>query len=351
MALNVKLNRTDRRIWDELDSFVPREIIDVHTHLYLWEFNSDPDKDKAPEAGKTWPAKPFREDFPIADWGQSDKIDQILMPGRKVHRISFGMPFAMVDFEATNQFIADQVVNDSESHALMLINPKMTADYLEKHVTQNKFIGFKPYRLYSVTGDVDNCRITDFIAEHQIEVAHRLGLIIMMHVSKRNAIADQDNIDDMKRLSETYPNAKWILAHCGRSYSSWAIEKGGKVMRDLPNVWFDTSAVTETDAIDALLSTVGSDKVMYGSDDIPFGVMRGKLIAFGYSWALLTEDNHSFALNHCDGKLTFIRYEELRAIHRAVKRYGESDKVCQDLFYNNAKKLIDSVSPNVPSTL
>ena len=347
MPLTVELNETDRRIWEELDSFVPKEIIDVHTHLYLWEFNIDPDKDKAPEAGKTWPAKPFREDFPIAGWEQSNKIDQLLMPGRKVHRVSFGMPFSRVDFEASNKFTAAQTANDSDSHALMLVEPKMTADYLEEQVEKYGFIGFKPYRLYSITGDVDNCRITDFIAEHQVEVAHRLGLIIMMHVSKRNAIADQDNIDDMQRLSEKYPNAKWILAHCGRSYSSWAIEKGGKVMRNLPNVWFDTSAVTETDAVDALLTTVGPDRVMYGSDDIPFGIMRGKLIAFGYSWALLTEDNHSFALNHCDGRLTFIRYEELRAMQRAVKKYGQTEKICQDLFYNNAKKLIDSVGSEV----
>lgn len=347
MPLKVELNETDRRIWEELDAFVPPEIIDVHTHLYLWNFNSDPKKDDVPEAGNTWPAKPFREDFPIAGWRESDKFDQLLMPGRKVHRLSFGMPFPMVDFEASNKFTAEETANDPDSRALMLVDPKMNADYLEAQVQKYGFIGFKPYRLYSITGDVDNCRITDFISEHQVEVAHRLGLIIMMHVSKRDAIADQDNIDDLQRLSEKYPNVKWILAHIGRSYSSWAIEKGGKFMRDLPNVWFDTSAVTETDAIDALLSTVGIDRVMYGSDDIPFGIMRGKLIAFGYSWALLTDDNHSFNLNHCDGRLTFIRYEELRAIQRALIKYGLTDKICQDLFYNTAKNLIGSVGSQV----
>ena len=52
-----------------------------------------------------------------------------------------------------------------------------------------------------------------------------------MHLSKRDAIADPANVEDLLRFSDRYPNAKWILAHCARSYSSWAIEASAAKIR------------------------------------------------------------------------------------------------------------------------
>ena len=35
----------DKQIWDEeLENFVPKNIFDVHTHIYKWSFNQDPNK-------------------------------------------------------------------------------------------------------------------------------------------------------------------------------------------------------------------------------------------------------------------------------------------------------------------
>ena len=45
-------------------------------------------------------------------------------------------------------------------------------------------------------GDEWQDRILDFINEEQIEIAHKFGLIIMMHLAKKDAIADDDNIND-----------------------------------------------------------------------------------------------------------------------------------------------------------
>ncbi len=43
---SLKLNDLDQHIWDEeLDPFVPSRVFDMHTHVYRWEFNTDPHKD------------------------------------------------------------------------------------------------------------------------------------------------------------------------------------------------------------------------------------------------------------------------------------------------------------------
>jgi glutamate-1-semialdehyde 2,1-aminomutase len=339
----VELTDVDRRIWQaELDDFVPRRIFDVHTHIYRFAFYTAADKENSGYR------RLLGTTFADATWELADACDSILMPGRAVQRLSFPFPFEMpCDFDASNEFIACEIRGHPQSAALMLVHPSMTTDAVEKQLDKQGFLGFKPYRFYAATGDAVNCRITDFMPEHQIEVAHRRGLLIMMHLSKKDAIGDSQNIDDIVRLSEEYPGARWILAHCARSYSAWAIERAAKRLRGLANVWYDTSSVCESDAIQALYEGVGVERVMYGSDDIPVGVLRGKYIAFGFAWAYLSPTNHALNLDHCEGQMTFTRYEQLRAMRRAALRLGLSRQQNEAVFHDTAERLIGGVRESV----
>ena len=332
------LTDLDRRIWgDELADFVPANVIDAHSHIYRWAFNLDPHKESGPFQNS------IGVHFPEVSWQAADAVDAVLFPGRTISRLSFPFPFPQpCDFAASNTFVAGEVANDPASAGLMLVHPGMGADEIEATLERTKLIGLKPYLFYSQSGKPMESCITDFLPEHQIAVADRLGLLIMMHVSKRDAIADPDNIRDMVRLSAKYPRAKWILAHCARSYSAWAIEKAAAHLRDLPNVWYDTSTVCESDSLDALYNGVGLDRIMYGSDDM-IGPMRGKYITFGRAWAYLSSENHNLALSHCDNRMTFIRYEQLRAMKRGARHLGLTTAQRQALFHDTARNLIDSV--------
>jgi predicted TIM-barrel fold metal-dependent hydrolase len=339
MKLPFEVTDLDRRIWlEELDEFVPPRVYDAHTHIYRWAFYQHPRKEE------TAYYEPFGRDFPEASWEMADACDAALFPGREVHRLAFPVPFAThVDFAASNAYLAEQLPRDSPSAGLMLVHPGMTGDEAERVVEEYGFVGFKPYRFYATSGDAVNCRLVEFMPEHLIEVADRRGLIIMMHLSKQDAIADPENLADLEDLTGRYPRVRWILAHCARSYSSWAIERAAPSLRRIPNLWYDTSSVCETDAFDALYSTVGIDRVMYGSDDIPVGVMRGKYVAFGFAWAYLSPTNQSLNLLHCDGRMTFTRYEQLRAMRRAARRLGITSAQNQALFFDTAAGLVRSV--------
>ncbi|MBA4019339.1 MAG: hypothetical protein C0483_19405 [Pirellula sp.] len=336
---SLELNDVDRRIWrDELDEYVPERVFDVHTHLYRFQFNLDPNRDAGPYkkfVGDDWVDVPYE---------LAQTVDAALMPGRQVSRLSFPFPFPYpCDFDASNQWVARESAKDPASASLMLVHPRMSDEEAEAELDLHGHLGFKPYRFYSSTGDAAECRITDFLPERFLAIADRRGLIVMMHISKRDAIADPENLRDLAELSAKYPRVHWILAHCARSYSHWAIEKAAPTLRKLPNIWYDVSSVCETDAIDALLSNVGHERVMYGSDDVPVGVLRGKYIAFGYAWAYLSETNQSLSLVHCDGRMTFTRYEQLRAMKRASRRLGQTPEQIRAMFYDTAAGLIESV--------
>lgn len=338
MTPGIVLLEIDRKIWqEELADFVPARVFDVHTHAYCWDANLDPD----------WESGPFapiaRRGWKHVDWHALNACDRKLLPDRTVNRLTFPFPFApRCDFERANRFVAEQVRLDPESAALMLVQPAMQADYLERWIEEHSFLGLKPYRFYAIGGDAVECDITDFLPEEQIAVADRRGLIVMLHLAKREGIANPRNLDALSRLTQTYPGVRWILAHCARAYSAWPIEKAGPRLRQLENVWYDVSSVCESDAITALIDSVGPERVMYGSDDIPVGVMRGKYIAFGYAWAFLSEDNHQLQLSHCRPEMTFTRYEQLRAMRRAAQRIGMTGNQIDALFFDTAYLLVQS---------
>jgi glutamate-1-semialdehyde 2,1-aminomutase len=255
--------------------------------------------------------------------------------------LSFPFPFPQpCDFEGANEFLAQQLANDANSAGLMLVHPNMTAEVVERTLDRHRLIGFKPYRNYAASGDIQNCRISEFMPEHLIEIADRRGALIMMHVSKQDAIADPENVAELLDFAERFPRAKWILAHCARSYSAWAIERAAPKLRALKNVWYDVSSVCETDAMVALIQGVGPDRVMYGSDDLPIGMLRGKYITFGYAWAYLSETNHQLSLPHCDPRMTFTRYEQLRAMRRAAQNVGLTRPQIEAMFFHTANNLV-----------
>lgn len=328
----------DARIWaDELDEFVPRQVFDVHTHLHDWAHYTAADKASGPYHAT------IGTHFPVATRGIADAVDAALMPGRSVDRLSFPYPYPMpMDADAANAHIAAELAEAPSSAGLMLVHPDMAEEQIRATLAQHGLIGLKPYLVYASGAAPADARITDFLPEAQIALAHELGLIIMMHLSKRDAVADPDNIRDLLDLTDRYPNAKWILAHCARSYSAWAIEAAARHLRGIPNVWYDTSTVCEADALDALYTGVGVDRVMYGSDDL-IGPMRGKYIAFGRAWSLLHPGNHSLSLTHCVPDMTYIRYEQLRAMKRGAGHLGLTQAQRQALFHDTARALVDSV--------
>jgi hypothetical protein len=328
----------DRRIWEEeLDCFVPDKVFDVHTHLHDWRHYRDPDKDNGPYASS------IGHYFPQATRELADKIDAVLMPGRHVERLSFPYPYPHpMDFDAANDHVRRELVGEDGSAGLLLVHPGMPVEMIEAELRRTGAIGLKPYLIYATGPDPTQAPITEFLPEAQIALADRLGLIIMMHLSKHEAVADRENIRDLRRLTDAYPNTKWVLAHCARSYSAWAIEAAAGALRGIPNIWYDTSTVCEADALDALFTGVGADRVMYGSDDM-IGPMRGKYIAFGRAWAFLGPENHDLRLQHCDGRMTYIRYEQLRAMRRGAARVGLTEPQRKALFHDTARNLVASV--------
>lgn len=335
--MNLKIEDIDTRIWrDELDGFVPMEIHDAHTHVYRWADSLAPEKESAS----------LRTMYPDPEGTMEDlrKVDAALLPGRKVvSRFSTGYPFKQCNFKASNEFIRHQVGDEPNSGALALVNHETTDERLESMILKEGFFGIKPYRFYSITGDIVNCRICDYLPERLIKVLNRTGGIVMLHIAKKQGISDPENLSDLERLTSLYPNVQWNLCHAARSYLPYFLEKNADRLRAIPNLWSDMSSVCDSDALTALMRILGADRVMYGSDDLLVSARRGKYLTFGYGWVEMNEDNSPFHPDHCDPRMTYIRYESLRAIKRAAGNLALSQKQIQNLFLGNARSLLNII--------
>ena len=332
--LPIALTDLDRRIFEEeIDPVLPRKIFDIHTHVYLNEHIGP----ESPERGSIV----FDRLYPSAGWDDCDAADRLLLPGREVHRVAFGFPFQDVDFKAINEFTITQSRKDPQSGAFLLVKPAMSAEDVERQIVEDGFLGLKPYRLYTTTGDPKESRITNFLPEHQLEVADRYGLGIILQLSKSGGIADADNISDLERLSERYARVRFIMAHCARAFYPQPLDRVGKRLARLRNVYFDSAAVCEYGSYDRLLELVGPGRIMYGSDDLPACVDRGKYISWGEAWMHGNEDSLLCAeLPHCDSRMTFIRYEVLRALARAIRRHALSSAETAAIFNDTAAGLV-----------
>ena len=318
----------DRQIWqEELSGIIPEKLFDIHVHVYQREHIGP----NSPELQ----AQMFSTLYPSVGWTDLNAADALLLPGRQIHRLVFGFPFAEVDFTALNDFTIKQVRRDPESSALLLVNPGMSADYVERKVLKEGFVGFKPYRLYTTSGNAVESRITDFFPEHQIQVADRYGLLVILQLSKSRGIGDPDNIADMERLTTKYPNVRWIMAHCCRGFYPQPLERAGKRLANLPNVFVDTAAVCEYASYDYLLSLLGPKRILYGSDNLPACADRGKYITWGEGWAHCNASSLTVGSIPSNPAMTFILYEVLRALCRAIRRHNLSKSQIQDIFHNS----------------
>ncbi len=216
----------DQQIWDEeLHDFVPDRVFDAHIHM----FHPEHVRATSPSTANPWS---------FADFSTLQKWAARLYPGRETHFLVLGTPAVGIDVDAHNHWCIEQVRQDPQSRMNRLVTPACRVQDIERDVRERGFIGLKPYRLFSTTGDIAQCRMHEFLTHEQLGLANEMGLWVTMHLSRFHGCADEFNLSDLQEFTGSrYPNIKWILAHCARSFTYWPIRKAIDRLRDMPNIW------------------------------------------------------------------------------------------------------------------
>ncbi len=315
MELYEKLTDFDREIWaEELEDFVPAKVFDAHTHLWNQACCKTPTTHK-------------EHDFDLLDsWSKE------VFPNRELDYQLIMMPDLGLDFEKQNKFMAGEIAKTRNHIGCTVITPDVTPKKLADTIEKYHFTGLKPYR--TMAKDPANCRITDYFGEDLIEVADHYKLSVTMHMSRFDGIADPDNLADFQYFTKKYKNVRWILAHCARAFNPFTLEKNIFALRDMPNIYYDSSAVCDARSIYLLFKHEDFSRIMFGTDNLIAGGVHAKYITWGKGWQYFK----GMDVPHCRPDVTLVCYENLRATKQAADMAGITEKQLQDFFYGNAKK-------------
>jgi glutamate-1-semialdehyde 2,1-aminomutase len=328
MPMTWELRDYDREFFAKnLESFLPDKIFDSHAHLYeLRHWISPGGLAKGPA---------------IVSFEEYQRQIEWLIPRRRTSALFFGVGFDDRLFADSNEFVSKEVAKDRDSRGLLVVSPRQDPDQVRAELKRLNFVGLKVYHSFSLRRPTWDSEVKDFLTEEHVRVAHEEGLLITLHMVKSRALADPVNQRQIREYCQKYPNIRMVLAHGARGFNPFHTIEGIPALKGLRNVWCDASGVTEAGGIEAIIETLGHDRLLWGSD-YPISHMRGRCVAIGDEFVWLYEDTLNWDTVSSVGKIRpfFVGHESLRALKLAAQRLRLSDSQIEGIFYHNARRLL-----------
>lgn len=327
---NWRFTDSDVKLAEEIQQNLPDTMFDFHVHIY----RVDDMNAKSPNFILEGPGVAS-----VEEWRKhvGRQVDEKRLRG------GLFMPYITpeCDIAKANEFLFEQLKNHPKNRGLLLVSPTSPRDSVKAWLNEPGIVGFKPYYMFSTETPVSESSIEGYAPDWMWRMADERGLIITIHLVRKDALADPGNQAYLRQQCTKYPHAKIVLAHCGRGFHAPNTLKGIKNISDLQNVWFDTAALCEADSIVAVLKTFGAQKLLWGTD-FPISEIRGKAITIGDNFYWLTPDMPGWEeIASCNP--TLIALESLRAVCEAVDYLNLNESDIHDIFYGNAIRLLKIV--------
>ncbi len=336
----------DKFIYEtELKDFLPDQMFDIHTHVWLESEAAAklPDKNDVQRV-VAWPSLVAAQN-PIEDLMETYRL---LFPGKKVTPLIFSNADGG-DSPIKNDYIAD-CSRRTGCPALYFSNPNQSAEELEEKIRAGHFLGIKSYLDLSPKYIPEaEIRIFDFFPPAQLERMNQLGAIVMLHIPRNGRLKDPVNLAQISEIKRNYPNIRLIIAHVGRAYTKSDIGNAFETLDQFPDLMYDFCANCCDHAILEVIRHAGVKHVMFGTD-MPVLRMRTRRIEENNTYINLippgmygdpSQDRHLREVSSEEAeKITFFAYEELLAFKRVAKALSLSSNDVADILCNNAMNLI-----------
>lgn len=323
----------DLAIWERhLADFVPADAFDAHAHLW-----------RVADLGTPTPALAAAGPELVTRTVYDERLS-LWMPGRAPGGgLFFPFPTRRLDVEGANRHLADQIRGEAGSLGLMIATPRQDPAAVEAQLEKDGFVGFKVYHLFAEREDSFFARSEEFIPEWAWELSEARGLAIMLHMVLPRALAEPENQRYIREHCQRYPRAKLVLAHAGRGFCGRHTVEGIAAIRGLDNVFFDTSAVCEAAAFEAILEVFGPTRLWFGSD---FCVteMRSRCVdlADGFLW--LDEIHADYGRSRF-ARPTLLGLESLLALREACENRHLDATDVEEIFCLAARRELGLALP------
>lgn len=312
----------------EFKDWLPDNIIDCHAHCNLEEHVRSIDSRSFNHMLSTFPSFTLEE---------SKSWHRLLHPGKHIRSLRFANVFSGIDHKAANLYLLE---HSSREDRVALYGLPNDIEYTATMLSHQKVSALKMYYSYF---NPPAQEIYQYFPKEVLEVAQDLDIPIVLHPPKNITLC----LDQILRLVKDFPKLRICLAHLSLTKSVvLGLEEAFDVLSKLPNVFFDTSLVPSTEVVLMALKLVGSNRIMFGSDE-PLNLIRstpflhpekGERLAteFRYHWI----DPYDFKeYRNLAVNLTHAHWQALRAIKNSVEEFpkGMQNSIKHQLFHDNAK--------------
>ena len=288
------------------------------------------------------------EDNPVKDLMESYRL---MFPGKKVVPCVFPWVEPLHKIDELNEYTR---ASASSWHlpVLFLDHPGYSMEELEQKLLDGGYNGIKVYLSFAPSYIPGNeVRIFDFLPHSHLVVLDKMGLMVMLHIPRSGRLKDPVNLAQILEIEQKYPNVKVVLAHVGRAYCPEDVGNALEILGKTENLVFDCSANTNPVVFRQVLESLSPRRMIFGSD-LPITRMRMRRICENGTYINLVPkglygdvsgDKNMRELQGEEGeKLSFFLYEEMKAMKEAVNELGLNKFEVEDIFYNNAKRIIEA---------
>lgn len=312
----------------QLKHFVPPNSFDAHAHLY----QHDTAITGLPESAENEQGD--------SGWNEYCHNLELWMGDRRPSAgLFFAIPKPDLNRPAANQFLLNELKDQPESRALLLVTPQDNPSEIETQIDAGGYAGFKVYHVYAEREETFQAEPQEYIPEWIWEIADKRSLAIMLHIVLPRAIADPVNQTYIQEHCLQYPHAKLILAHAARGFCGNHTVEGIASLRSLDNVFFDTSAVCEPQAFEAILREFGTSRLMFGTD-FSVSEIKGRCVSIGDGFLWLGEQNVSWNTSTFASPVR-VGLESLLALKQACHTMRLIDADVERIFSHNARTLLE----------
>jgi uncharacterized protein len=328
---------------EEIAPYLPPTILDFHAHTWRrqdWRSVSW----KTGEPGGSYMVA--EEDYPVERL-VADGLR--IFPGREYRAVCFGYPTPSADNAKDTAYVAEAGKRRG-MYPLMVVGKslKVPAEALRQRIEENGFLGYKVFLDWQ--GDnYGNIRIQDMIGASEMDLADRMGLVVLLHVPRVGRLVDAEVQEGVRWLSEGWPAAKIVLAHCGRCYLPAEMEKAIGSVRNLPNVFLDTSMVMDEATLRIVFEGIDDGRVVYATD-FPIAAMRGRRVRVMDHWVDVVVGDYPASAYRVRAEgihATFMALEIALAVRKAASAAGMSDQQIRAVFFENGMRILRSVGGGV----
>jgi len=317
---------------------LPPAVLDFHVHTWrrehwkeiTWETN---------EAGAQYMVT--EEQYSVEELRADMRR---LFPETDYQAVCFGMPHPTIDLPLTNAACAEARRYPELYPLLIAGRDLLPREELERTIREGGFFGYKVF-LNWLGDNYGDIALEDMLGPVEMDVANELGLVIMWHVPRSGRLADPVVRDGVVSFAKQYPNARIVLAHCGRCYLPDEMQAAIGPIVDLENVYLDTTMVMDPTVLEIVFDHIDSSRVVYGTD-MPIANMRGRRVYVMDHWVDVVLEGYppsAYRLASNDIHATFMVYEIILAIRRAAERTGLTREQLHGIFYENGMGLLRRV--------